>query len=601
MGKISFLSALLVSTSIFISCSPLISSQQSLKTPPSAVISATDTTTYGAYLAGRVAHIRKDFDSAADYYKLAVQKDPTNVALLTRLYLLLTSKGRIDEAADYAKQVIALKKGNDFALLLVAAQDMHRGNFEASADELKKIKDPIYTTLIIPLLNAWNYAGMGDQKKAFNELNKLRKEPSFKNIFALHTAMLHDFFGQNREATEAYEKILADKNAEISVRMLDLITNFYIRTGQKDKAVAIMQATINNQALDTLLASLRRKTIEADPQKTKPILSTAQVGAAEAVFTIASTFRYEDVLDIAHMYTALAVYMNPQYSTAKVLMADIFENRGMYEDANQLYDTIDKTDIAYFAAQMKKIRNLNKMEDYKGAEILLESLEQDYDDLQIYMELGDILRLNNRFTEAVEYYDKALKKAKTPVNRWVLLYAKGVSLDRAGQWKEAEKALLEAYDIKPHYLVLNHLGYGWIRQKQNVEQAFDMIVEAYNQNPTDPSINDSLGFALYNLGHYDLAVPYLEQAVELYPSSALISSHLGDAYWYAKRRNEARFQWKHALTLKDDSGELNIKQTQKKIENGLPQEPNLTFDADKIEESIKKIQTPSEKPTVISF
>lgn len=595
MIKISFISALLFSTALFISCSPII--HQPLPDSPSEQEQniSLQPNIYGAYLAGRVAHIRKDFDHATDYYKIAYTQDPQNVELLNNLYLLLASKGRIDEAAHYATKAIELNTDNGFAYMLVAMKQMHNNEYSASITSIGKINDPIYQGLIAPLVNAWNYAGLNQPKKALASLNLLTKEEGLSSVYRQHRAMLLDYFGSNREAGEAYEQLLQDKNSEISVRLLEIITNFYIRTGQKDKAVAIMNSTINNQSLDSLLSYLRAKVNSADPKTAKPVLSSAQIGAAEALFTVASTFRYDEAIDVAHMYTSLALYMNPDYSTAKILLADIFETREMFDDANTIYDSIDKNDIAYYPAQIKKARNLIKQEDYKGAEILLESLGQDYDDIQIYMELGDILRLNNRFNEAIKYYDQAIDKAKSPVTLWVLYYAKGVSLEKTGHWQEAEETLMKAYDIKKHFLVLNHLGYTWIRQNKNIDQAFEMIVEAYNQAPFDPSINDSLGFALYNLGYYTMSLPYLERAVELYPSSAIISSHLGDAYWFAHRKNEARFQWRHALDMKDDSGELDIDATKDKITHGIKEEPSLSYDKERIEAAIKKIRKPVKK------
>ncbi len=589
MSKLTILSVLLVSTALFVSCSPITKHPSFNKTETNQHLTTIEPNIYGAYLSGRIAHIRKDFDKAADYYKLAYSKDKSNLKLVDQLYLLLASKGRIDEAADYAQKSLETKE-TDFAYMLIATKQLHDGQFASSIKNLNRIKEPIYKSMIAPMLNIWNYAGMNNPKQAFNELNKLKNQNGFSNIYKLHKAMLFDFFGQNRKAAEAYQNILNDKNSDISIRSLELITNFYIRINQKDKAISIMEATINNQALDSLLNNLRSQVLASNPKTTKPILSSAQIGAAEALFTIASTFRYDDIIDVAHMYTALAVYMNPQYSTAKVLMADIYEVREMYNDANIIYDSINQEDIAYYAAQLKKARNLVKQEDYKSAEILLKTLSDDYDDIQIYMEIGDILRINNRFAEAIKYYDKAISKTKNPVNLWVLYYAKGVSQERAGLWQDAEATLMKAYKIKQHYLVLNHLGYSWIRQNQNIDMAFDMIVDAYNQAPFDPSINDSLGFALYNLGYYAMSIPYLEKAAEMYPSSAIISSHLGDAYWFAHRKNEAKFQWQHALKLKDDSGELNIDDTKDKIENGLKLEPSLTYNKEKIEEAIKKIK-----------
>ncbi len=537
-----------------------------------------------------MAHIRKDFDRAADYYKIAYEKEPNNPELMTRLYLLLSSKGRIDEAADYAQKALDAKAENSFARMLIASKQLHDGQYAASIKSLNKIDDQIYKRLIAPLINTWNYAGLGNQDKAFEELRKLSKEDGLGQVTRQHRAMLFDFFGKNREAAEIYQQILNDKNSEISVRLLEIISNFYIRTGQKEIAVAMMQSTINNSSLDSLLSALRKKVNDANPKTTPPVLSSAQIGASEALFTIASTFRYDEAIDVAHMYTALAIYMNPEYNTAKVLMADIFEMREMYDDANTIYDSVSQNDIAYYAAQFKKARNLVKKGAYKQAEILLKTLEEDYNDMQIDLELGDILRLTNRFSEAVEYYDKAISKTKNKGNLWILYYAKGVALDSDNRYEEAQAALLKAYQIKKHYLVSNHLGYSWIRQKKNVNEAFKMIIDAYNQAPFDPSINDSLGFALYNLGYYAMAIPYLERAAELYPSSAVISSHLGDAYWFAHRKNEARFQWKHALSLKDDSGELDIKKTKAKVKNGIAEEPALTYDKEQAEKDLKTIK-----------
>ena len=78
-----------------------------------------------------------------------------------------------------------------------------------------------------------------------------------------------------------------------------------------------------------------------------------------------------------------------------------------------------------------------------------------------------------------------------------------------------------------HYLVLNYLGYSWLKQGRNTEQAFGMIVDAYNQAPNDGHISDSLGWAFYQLGMYDQAIAYLEKPPKSnrpMPSSATTSA-----------------------------------------------------------------------------
>jgi len=77
------------------------------------------------------------------------------------------------------------------------------------------------------------------------------------------------------------------------------------------------------------------------------------------------------------------------------------------------------------------------------------------------------------------------------------------------------------------------------------------------------------GWVQYRLGDYDNAVINLERAVNLQPTDPTINDHLGDAYWQVGRYREARFQWQRAKSLDPDPEMLAI--ILKKLENGLSQ------------------------------
>ena len=51
------------------------------------------------------------------------------------------------------------------------------------------------------------------------------------------------------------------------------------------------------------------------------------------------------------------------------------------------------------------------------------------------------------------------------------------------------------------------------------------------------------------MGKYDKAVKWLEKAIQLTPTDPIIADHLGDAYWKTGRFIEAKYKWKHALSL----------------------------------------------------
>ena len=104
--------------------------------------------------------------------------------------------------------------------------------------------------------------------------------------------------------------------------------------------------------------------------------------------------------------------------------------------------------------------------------------------------------------------------------------------------------------------MLNYLGYSWVDQHMNLDEAFKMLKRAVEQRPTDGYIVDSLGWAYYRLGRYDEAVRMLEKAVELKPADPVINDHLGDAYWRVGRKLEATFQWNHARDLKPEPEDL---------------------------------------------
>ena len=111
----------------------------------------------------------------------------------------------------------------------------------------------------------------------------------------------------------------------------------------------------------------------------------------------------------------------------------------------------------------------------------------------------------------------------------------------------------------------------------------------HEKEPNDGVIMDSLGWVYFKTGDYQKAITYLEKASELNPSNAIITDHLGDAYWLGGRKNEAIFQWKQALTQKEENDELNRKRVKNKIENGLRKKDAYSLKDEKIKETLEKI------------
>lgn len=189
--------------------------------------------------------------------------------------------------------------------------------------------------------------------------------------------------------------------------------------------------------------------------------------------------------------------------------------------------------------------------------------------LQILDAIGNILRANKQYGEAIKYYDQAIALIKKPRKRdWVYLYARGTCHEREKNWAKAEVDLKRALKLVPDQpLVLNYLGYSWIDQGINLKEGLKLIERAVALKPDDGYVVDSLGWAHFKLGNIKQAVLFLERAVELRPDDPILNDHLGDALWQAGRQREAKFQWEQALTLKPEPEEAT--KIRAKIRTGL--------------------------------
>jgi Flp pilus assembly protein TadD len=191
-------------------------------------------------------------------------------------------------------------------------------------------------------------------------------------------------------------------------------------------------------------------------------------------------------------------------------------------------------------------------------------------DVEALSALAELQRSAKQYTEAAATYDKAIAAVGIPQrDNWTLFYFRGICYERSKQWPKAEADFRKALELYPDQpLVLNYLGYSWVDQGLNLEEAFKMLRKAVELRPNDGYIVDSLGWAHYKLGQYPEAAETLEKAIDLKPSDPILNDHLGDVYWRVNRRTEAHFQWNHARDMGPDPEDLPA--ILKKIESGLP-------------------------------
>ncbi len=159
---------------------------------------------------------------------------------------------------------------------------------------------------------------------------------------------------------------------------------------------------------------------------------------------------------------------------------------------------------------------------------------------------ADLLLDTGRAREAAAAYATAIERAGAGAE-WTLYLQRGAALDQAGDWAAARPILVRAVELGPEEpAALNYLGYADIEHGGDVASATRMLERAHSLAPKDPAIADSLGWAKFRRGDLTGALPLIEGAAREAPDDVEINEHLGDVYWAAGRRYEARYAWRAA-------------------------------------------------------
>ena len=135
----------------------------------------------------------------------------------------------------------------------------------------------------------------------------------------------------------------------------------------------------------------------------------------------------------------------------------------------------------------------------------------------------------------------------------------GAVAERAKQYDRAEelfrKSIARDHSFHPAY---NYLGYMWIEQNKNLEEAAQLIRRAIELDENNSAYIDSIGWYYYRIGNYKQALQHLLHAVSLAEAEAEnweIFDHIADVYLKLGQLQEAISYWKkaHALVPDNDS------------------------------------------------
>src|SRR5437016_1252477 len=152
-------------------------------------------------------------------------------------------------------------------------------------------------------------------------------------------------------------------------------------------------------------------------------------------------------------------------------------------------------------------------------------------------------------------------------------FVKGSIYERKKKYETAETQFKQILAADPqNAMTLNYFGYMLADRGVRLDEALNYIQKAVELEPANGAYLDSLGWAYYKLGKYDLAEQNLSKAVQRTPNDPTVQDHLGDVYQKVGRLKQAAAHWERALneynrSVSADVEPSEVAKVQKKLES----------------------------------
>lgn len=481
-------------------------------------------------LLGRLYRLNNDLQKAENELKTAVHLDPNSEEAITTLALLYSEEGdtahalqvlssvpatgrsaklysalgtTYEQRKDYKnaieayKKAIQLDRDNLDAIRGLAENLLNDGQMDAALDQYKVIADANPEDAQTYLRIAEIYRKQEKYDLALESLKKAETMVPDSMEVPYNVALVYQAQGRGDEAAKILQDLL---------KKTEKPDNNYSQGDRSNRAVFIerLGRIYRDQANHSAAVETFRKMLTLGDE-------SAESG-------------YQEIID-----TYREAKQWPQATAAaKEAVQKLPNNRDlrMVLDA-QLADTGD-ADKA-----LADVRSL---------------LKGTAEDRPVYVALAQMNTRLKRWADAEAALNKAEQLSTKPEDKQYVAFLRGSTYERQKKYDEAEAEFRKVLAAEPQSAVtLNYLGYMNADRGVRLEESLNYIKQAVSLEPGNGAYLDSLGWAYFRLGKYDLAEENLNKASQHMGSDPSVQEHLGDLYQKTGRLKLAAAHWERAL------------------------------------------------------
>ncbi len=507
------------------------------------------------YLSAKISYSNQNNEDSVKYFNSSKSIINKHEGYLKEYVFALVLNGEIQKAINQIKLNKDLASSDFFeADLLLLIGNFKNKKFKKNLELLNNIKkfqnQSRYNYIIYETLYSYNDLFL-------NKILKINSNKNFGKLTIINNAL--QFCYLNKPETKSkFINLINSKEGDYS-RYLFFYLNYIISNDEIDSAIQISQ-TIDEIGNNLLISQSKTWIKDSNYNKIKEIFSCQRESdlISEFFFLISNFYLINEDFEKSNFYLNLSNYLNPKfYFNLTHLVENYLENEN-YNIAKSLLNKFDKKDLVYYWYKLKKIAQIISREQNSQQSLnYIEKKFNNYSDpsLKMLFDMGNIYKKNNEFKKSIKLYSLVLKKLDKSSDSYAeILYRRGGSHERVGDYLNSDKDLIKSLSMKPDDpYVMNYLAYGWLERNYKIDEAIAMLNKAYQKKKNDPYIIDSVGWGHYLIEDYVNAEKFLQKAIELMPKDPIVNDHYGDVLWKLNRKLQAKYYWESAF----NSGEAN--------------------------------------------
>ena len=481
-------------------------------------------------LLGRLYRLNNDLVKAEAEFKTAVQIQPTSEEAVTALSILYNEEGDTSRALEVLNAFPEAARSSKLYAALGYTYEQNK-TYKKAIEAYQKSVDLDHDNLDSVRGLAQNLLNDGQTDAALVQYKIIVDADSSDAQTYMRMAEIYRRSGRYDEAMESLKKAntVVPESLEVKFNMAVIDQ----AQGRYDDAIAILNQLLQktehvNGQYDASEQSNRAIFLER--------LGTVYREAGKPQLSVDTFRRMFDLGDenaIRGYQEIIETYRDQKQWQSATSTAEEAAKRFPNDRSLQMVAASQRADMGDSAAATEKVKLL---------------LKGTADDRDVYIALAQMYSRLKDFPQAEASINKALELSSKPEDKEYAIFVSGSIYEHEKKYDLAEEAFHKVIASDPkNAQALNYLGYMLADRGTRLEEALGYIRRALALDPQNGAYLDSLGWAYYRMGNYELGEENLRRASEKIGTDPTVQAHLGDLYMKTGRLKLATTHWQRAL------------------------------------------------------